>query len=128
MITTMSINDVFDLISTYLSVLRVEHIMLARLILGTVKGEVNCSRLVKVLGSHIEKENRVLSKYGIFINSMQALSRLYEEYYEGCIEGKASEQSLIELLKTIKDHDEELALVMSRLINEYFTSIINEVH
>ncbi|ABW01131.1 hypothetical protein Cmaq_0283 [Caldivirga maquilingensis IC-167] len=124
----MNINDIFDLTSTYLSVLRVEHIMLAKLILSTVKGEVNCSRLVRVLGGHIEKEGRVLSKYGIAINSMQALSRLYNEYYEECLEDKVNGRLLTELLKVIKDHDEELALIMDRLINEYFTSIINEIH
>lgn len=128
MIMAMNTDDLFDLTSTYLSVLRVEHIMLAKLILSTVKGEVNCSRLVKVLGSHIEKEGRVLSKYGIAVNSMQALSKLHEALYGECIEGKVSKQLLTELLRVIKDHDDELALIMSKLINEYFASVVNEVH
>ena len=128
MIMIMNIDDLFDLTSTCLSVLRVEHIMLAKLILSMVKGEVNCSRLVRVLGSHIEKEGRVLSKYGVTINSMQTLSRLHGELYELCLEGRVSKQILTELLRVIKDHDDELALIMSKLINEYFTSVINEAH
>ena len=128
MIMAMNIDDLFDLTSTYLSVLRVEHFILAKLILSIIKGEVNCSRLARVLSSHIEKEGKVLSKYGITVNSMQVLSRLYGELYEQCIEGNVSRQLLTELLRVIKDHDDELALIMSKLINEYFISVINEAH
>ncbi|MFP3157508.1 MAG: hypothetical protein RXQ97_04800 [Caldivirga sp.] len=123
----MNTEELFNLTATYLSVLRVEHIILVKLIMEVAGGRINCSRLIRVLSGHIEKENGVLMKHGLTLSSIKQLRNLYEECYEACIEGKLTNRELSNLLKAIKGHDDELRSLMDELVNRYFNEAANEV-
>jgi len=123
----MNTEELFNLTATYLSVLRVEHVILVKLIMEVAGGRINCSRLIRVLGSHIEKENDVLTKHGLTLSSIKQLRSLYEECYEACIEGKLTNRELSSLLTTIKSHDDELRSLMDELVNRYFSEVANEI-
>lgn len=122
----MNINDAFDLISTYLSVLRVEHFILVKLALDVAKGRVDCSRLIRVMGSHVEKEEKIMLKHNLGADLTRQLRDKYLTYYDLCIKGKLGRQELMDLIKVIKDHDEDLTLIINKLIAEYLSAVLNE--
>ncbi|MFP3194512.1 MAG: hypothetical protein RXR11_04355 [Caldivirga sp.] len=123
----MNTEELFNLTATYLSVLRVEHVIMVKLIMEVAGGRINCSRLIRVLGSHIEKENDVLTKHGLTLSSIKQLRSLYEECYEACTGGKLTNRELSSLLTTIKSHDDELRSLMDELVNRYFSEVANEI-
>lgn len=123
MITSLSLDELFDLTSTYLSVLRVEHLMIIRLSLLAASSGDKYPLLIRVLEGHIDKEERVLGKYGIVLSSMGKLKEAYIELYRAYVEGSVSKKHVSRLLDVVVEHDNEVSSLLEEAYREFVTRV-----